>query len=184
MIMRLSVAVGVSLLATAMLGGCATAPRSPAGKVSMHAHVDETIDRFKNRDAGIKEFFDQAFGYAVFPTVAKGAVGFGGAYGKGEVFEGGRMVGFCDLSQASVGLALGGQSYSEVIFFQTQAALNRFLKGNFAFAAQASAVALTSGASADASYEGGVAVFTMAKGGLMYEASIGGQKFSYEPASR
>jgi lipid-binding SYLF domain-containing protein len=117
----------------------------------------------------------------VFPGVGKGGVGVGGAYGRGELFEGGKLAGYCTLTQASIGLQLGGQKYTELIFFETKAALDRFKSGNFAFAAQASAVALKSGASANAKYAGGVAVFTMGEAGLMYEASIGGQKFSFEP---
>lgn len=141
--------------------------------------VAETIAAFKNKDPGIKVFFDKAYGYAVFPTVGKGGVGIGGAYGKGEVYERGRQVGTTSLSQLTIGFQLGGQAYSEIIFFKDKATLDNFKSGNFAFSAQASAVAVTAGASADADYSNGVAVFTLAKGGLMYEASVGGQKFSY-----
>ncbi len=129
----------------------------------------------------MQELFDDAAGYAVFPSVGKGAIGIGGAYGRGELFEYGYVTGFCDISQATIGFQLGGQAYSELIFFETANALTRFRRGNFAFAAQVSAVAATAGVSADADYEHGVIVFTMAKGGLMYEASVGGQKFSFEP---
>jgi lipid-binding SYLF domain-containing protein len=118
----------------------------------------------------------------VFPTVGKGAVGVGGAYGKGVVYQQGEVVGYCDLSQGTVGLQLGGQAYREIIFFEYKEALDWFKTGNFAFSAQASAVAVNEGASADAKYDRGVAVFTMTKGGLMFEASIGGQKFGYQPA--
>jgi lipid-binding SYLF domain-containing protein len=111
----------------------------------------------------------------------KGAIGVGGAYGRGEVWEGGKLVGYSTLTQASIGLALGGQSYTELIFFENKAALDRFKSGGFAFAAQASAVALKSGVSANAKYSDGVAVFTMGQTGLMYEASVGGQKFSFQP---
>ncbi len=128
----------------------------------------------------MQELFDDAAGYAVFPSVGKGAIGVGGAYGRGELFEYGQVTGFCDISQATIGFQLGGQAYSELIFFETANALTRFRRGNFAFAAQVSAVAATAGVSADADYESGVIVFTMTKGGLMYEASVGGQKFSFE----
>jgi lipid-binding SYLF domain-containing protein len=106
-------------------------------------------------------------------------IGIDGAYGKGGQYEGGKWVGYCDLTQVSIGFALGGQGYIELIFFETKAAVDHFKSGNFAFAAQASAVALESGVSANAKYDNGVAVFTMSEAGLMYEASIGGQKFSY-----
>ena len=106
-------------------------------------------------------------------------MGVGGATGRGVVYEKGEVIGYSRMSQASIGFQLGGQSYAEVIFFQTKEALERFTGGNFEFGAQASAVALTAGVSADVNYRNGVAVFTQANGGLMYEASIGGQKFDY-----
>jgi len=140
-----------------------------------------TIATFRSSDPDLARFFDGAAGYAVFPTVGKGAVGIGGAHGKGVLFERGKPVGKATLNQLTVGLALGGQVYSEIIFFETPKALADFREGNFALSAQASAVALTKGVSATARYERGVAVFTAAKGGLMYEASVGGQKFHFEP---
>lgn len=168
-------------VAVFMVAGCATAPRSAEGKAELNVKVRNAIDSAVKSDPGLKKFFDEAAGYAVFPTVGKGAVGVGGAFGRGELYEAGQLQGYCTLTQASIGLALGGQAYTELIFFETQHALDRFKTGNFAFAAQASAVALKSGASANAKYTDGVAVFTMAEAGLMYEASIGGQKFSYRP---
>ena len=147
----------------------------------MTSKVQAAVDNAKKQDPGLIKFFNEAAGYAVFPSVGKGAVGVGGAYGHGELYQGGKLAGYCTLTQASIGLALGGQKYTELIFFETPAALERFKSGNFAFAAQASAVALKSGASANAKYADGVAVFTMGETGLMYEASIGGQKFNYQP---
>jgi len=142
--------------------------------------VVESINQFKQRDPGLQRFFDQAYGYAVFPTVGKGAIGVGGAYGKGQVFERKKLIGTSKLVQLTIGFQWGGQAYSELVFFQNKAALDRFKSGNLEFSAQASAVAITLGASATADYENGVAVFTMTKGGLMYEASVGGQSFSFE----
>jgi lipid-binding SYLF domain-containing protein len=141
----------------------------------------EAIAEFKKADPKMNAFFSKAYGYAVFPTVGKGGMGIGGAYGTGTVFKGGNAVGSTSLTQLTIGFQLGGQAYREIIFFENKKSFDRFTGGNFEFGAQASAVAVTAGASADANYEGGVAVFTMAKGGLMYEASVGGQKFSYEP---
>jgi lipid-binding SYLF domain-containing protein len=164
-----------------LIAGCATAPKSVEDKAELTMKVEIAKERAVKSDPGLKKFFDEAVGYAVFPTVGKGAVGLGGAYGRGELYEAGQLAGYCTLTQASIGLALGGQAYTELIFLETHAALDRFKTGNFTFAAQASAVALKSGASANAKYTDGVAVFTMAGTGLMYEASIGGQKFSYEP---
>jgi lipid-binding SYLF domain-containing protein len=168
-------------VAVFLVTGCATAPRTAEGRAELNTKVQNAVDSAVKSDPGLKKFFDEAAGYAVFPTVGKGAVGVGGAYGRGELYEAGQLEGYCTLTQASIGLQLGGQAYTELIFFETPTALDRFKTGNFAFAAQASAVALRSGASANAKYANGVAVFTMGEAGLMYEASIGGQKFSYEP---
>jgi lipid-binding SYLF domain-containing protein len=141
----------------------------------------ETIAAFKKKDPKLQAFFDKAYGYAVFPTVGKGAIGIGGAHGKGVVFRGGKAIGSSSLTQVTIGFQLGGQAYSEIIFFKDKRTLDNFKAGNFELGAQASAVAATAGAAANADYEKGVAIFTMAKGGLMYEASVGGQKFSYHP---
>jgi lipid-binding SYLF domain-containing protein len=176
-LLSLSLSVGALLL-----GGCATTPKTAGERMDLSDKVQAAIARAKQEDPGLKKFFDEAAGYAVFPTVGKAAVGVGGAYGRGELYEGSRLAGYCTLTQASIGLALGGQAYTELIFFETKAALDKFKSGNFAFAAQASAVALKSGAAANAKYADGVAVFSMSEAGLMFEASIGGQKFKYEPA--
>ncbi len=140
-----------------------------------------TIDEFKKEDPEIGKFFDSSYGYAVFPSIGKGAIGVGGAGGKGVVFKQGDPTGGCNMTQVSIGFQLGGQAYSELIFFEDEKTYDNFINNKFQFAAQASAVALKSGASADAKYMEGVLVFTMAKGGLMYEASIGGQKFKFVP---
>jgi lipid-binding SYLF domain-containing protein len=145
-------------------------------------------------------FFKSAYGYAVFPSIGKAGVGVGGAYGKGRVYEMGRHAGDTSVTQLSIGLQLGGQAYSEIIFFEDQRSFREFTSGNFEFGAGASAVAITAAASAKATtggssasasggkhdakttgkYHKGMAVFTVAKGGLMYEASVSGQKFSYK----
>jgi len=159
-------------------------PRKAApdsGKTSHSAKTQTTINKFLQKDPTLKTFFDQAYGYAVFPGVGKGGIGIGGAYGKGEVYRQGAYLGRAKLTQLTIGFQLGGQKYAEVIFFKNKSALDNFTGGNFEFSAQASAVAVTAGASADADYENDVAVFTMTIGGLMYEATIGGQKFSFKP---
>ncbi|MGE5295954.1 MAG: YSC84-related protein [Solirubrobacterales bacterium] len=173
------VAIGVCCLV-----GCSTAPKSVGQREELSAKVQAALDGAKQTDPGLQRFFNTAAGYAVFPDVGKGAVGVGGAYGRGQLFQKGQLVGYCSLTQASVGLALGGQAYTEIIFFEDQNALDRFKSNNYAFAAQASAVALKSGASANAQYADGVAVFTMGEAGLMVEASVGGQKFSFEPLAQ
>ena len=160
----------------------------------------ETIERFRSSGAG--DMIDVAYGYAVFPTVGKGGIGLGGAYGEGQVFAAGESVGTAALRQVTVGFQLGGQAFSQMILFQDKRAFDDFTSGNFEFGAQATAVALTSAAGAEAStqcsgtnvsggkndasisstgFTKGMAIFTIAKGGLMFEASIGGQKFKYTP---
>ena len=164
------------------------------------ATVKETIEIFKN--AGVSPtFFGQSYGYAVFPTVGEGALVVGGGFSKGRVYVHGHYAGETKLVQISVGFQAGGKAYSEIIFFEDKRALDEFESGHFAFGADASAVAITVGAEAGAGtsgvsseasgdssnaetsggYHNGMAVFTVAKGGLMYAATISGQKFSYTP---
>ncbi len=139
------------------------------------------IERFKQTDPGMEKFFDGARGYAVFPSVGKAAWIVGGAHGKGVVYEEGEVVGYTTLTQASVGAQWGGQAFSQIIFFVDETAVNHFKRGNFQLGAQAAAVAVTVGASADADYHKGVAVFTVPRGGLMLDVSVGGQKFTFPP---
>jgi lipid-binding SYLF domain-containing protein len=180
--MKLGAFVCVGILAAALFAtACQTAPKSDSDKEMLEARVMDTVKLFKETDPSMEKFFDSAKGYAVFPSVGKGAVGVGGAYGRGMLIVDGDAIGYCDLSQGSIGFQLGGQTYREIVFFENDSTLTNFKAGQVAFAAQASAVAASAGASADANYEKGVAVFTMTKTGLMFEASIGGQKFDYEP---
>lgn len=136
------------------------------------------IAEMKKTNDKISKYFSSAYGYAVFPSIGKGGLGVGGATGNGTIYRGGAVVGDCKMSQLTVGFQAGGQSYSELIFFQDADAFNRFTGDKFEFAAQASAVAITEGGSIDVDYRDGILIFTHAKGGLMYEASVGGQKFS------
>ena len=143
---------------------------------------DKTMKALNNfkKISSLKPYFKKARGYAVFPNIGKGGFGIGGARGKGEVFEKGNVIGSTVLTQVSIGFQLGGQAFSQIIFFKDKKSLDRFTEGNFEFGASASAALITEGANASADYSDGVAVLTFSKGGLMYEASIGGQKFSYE----
>lgn len=164
---------------------------------------DETIQVF--RKAGQSgQFFSNCYGFAVFPTIGKGAIGIGGAHGKGRVYERNIYVGDAAMTQVSLGFQLGGQAFSQIVFFQDKRAFDEFTSGDFEFGAQASAVAITAGVSAAATstgtsagasggkydavtagaYRKGMATFTVAKGGLMYEAAIGGQRFRYFPKFR
>ena len=191
--MRLTLQAGLLGLLLALPPGLAWADEEEEAKYA------DAIQVFQNAgESG--SFFDNSYGYALFPTIGKAGFVVGGAYGKGRVYVGGNHVGDSTMTQLSVGFQLGGQAYSEIIFFQDQRALDEF-RNNFEFGAQATAVAVTAGVSAGASTTGasagasggkndavtvgsyykGMAVFIVAKGGLMYEASVSGQKFTYEP---
>ena len=134
---------------------------------------------FIRADGQMSSLFSNAYGYAVFPNVGKGAIGIGGAAGNGAVYEGGKLIGMAKLTQVSIGFQWGGQAYREVILFENKEAMDRFKADKVELSAQASAVAATAGASANAKYHEGVMIFTQTKGGLMYEASVGGQKFNF-----
>lgn len=153
----------------------------PNTSSEMELDVKKAILEIKEKAPSIQGFFDSSVGYAVFPSVGKGGFVIGGAFGRGLVIVNERVDGYTSLSQATIGAQVGGQKYSQFIFFKDQTALDNFKRGNFEFGAQASAVAITASASVDTSYDAGVAVFTNASGGLMAEATIGGQRFSYAP---
>jgi len=156
----------------------------------------ETLGKFRQL-GNVPELLAESYGYAVLPTIGKGGIGIGGAGGTGCVFAGGKHTGKVSMGQITIGWQLGGQAYSQIILFKNADVYNDFIKGQFEFGADATAVALTYGVAAGASTKGasasagdtkatgswkrGMAVFTIAKGGLMYEASIGGQKFNFTP---
>lgn len=142
---------------------------------------NEAKEDFIDTDGLMKNLFANAYAYVIFPNVGKGGIGIGGAVGNGIVYDGGTIIGKAKLTQLSIGFQFGGQAYREVIFFETKADLDRFKENTIEFSAQASAVAVTAGASANVKYKEGVMIFTQQKGGLMYEASVGGQKFNYSP---
>lgn len=171
----------VGVLSLMILSACATAPATVEGKQDIENDASNALAKAQRQDPSLITIFNASTGYAVFPSVGKGAVGVGGAYGKGVLYERGKAVGYCDLSQATIGAQLGGQSYTEIICFEDNRAVETFKQGNFRFDAQATAVALKSGAGANAKFANGVAVFTMDEAGLMFEAAVGGQKFSYQP---
>ncbi len=148
------------------------------------ADVKKAIQAFEAKDPSIKERFKSAHGYAVFPDLDKGGIVLAAGGGDGHVFERGKMIGSAKVTQITVGATVGAQKYSEVIFFKDKAALDRFRANKLEFDANASAVASKKGASAAADYREGVAVFTMAKEGMMVEAAVGGQKFTFTPAGK
>ena len=171
-----------------------------AGWAADDADYAQAIKNFRDQPA-TAPFFAESVAYAIFPTIGKGGIGLGGAYGKGRVYKDGTHVGNVSMGQVTIGFQLGGQAYSEIIFFKNDDIFNDFSDGDFEFGADASAVVLTAGAQASASTKGatasagtsdvntdksaanwfrGMAVFTIAKGGLMYQAAIGGQGFDYD----
>jgi lipid-binding SYLF domain-containing protein len=173
------------------------------GQAAADDKYEETIELFK--DAGESaSFFGNSYGYAVFPTIGKAGIGIGGARGDGRVYAQGKHIGDSTMTQLSIGFQLGGQAFSQIIFFQDERALDEFTSGNFEFGAQAGAVVVTASASATAGSTGagatasggkkdattagqyyrGMVTFIIAKGGLMYEASVSGQNFSYTPVTK
>ncbi|HEY6004532.1 MAG TPA: YSC84-related protein [Anaeromyxobacter sp.] len=183
-------ALAVGVAAASSLAGEPTATgsgKSAPQAAASHGLVKDaeaTFAAFERADPSLARFFNSAVGYAIFPSVGKGAAGIGGAYGRGVLFEHGKPTGRSTLTQVTIGAQLGGQAYSEIVFFENEDALASFKKGQYAMAAQVSAVAVSAGASANARYARGVAVFTLAKAGLMAEASVGGQKFGFRPFTK
>ena len=177
--MRITLGLLFALLFFGLAPGDALAQsRKKVEKIRQDAR--EAKAEFLESDWRMEKHFSNAYGYVIFPNVGKGAIGIGGAAGNGVAYERGKEIGMAKLTQLSIGFQWGGQAYREVIFFENKAAMDRFKENKVELAAQVSAVAVTEGASADASYVDGVLVFTMQKGGLMYEASVGGQKFRFD----
>lgn len=170
-------AILVAVLAAFVVAGCASKPSNTV----MIADARAAIVRFVDRDPGLQDWVNHAHGYAVFPSVNKGGLGIGGSYGRGVVFERGEPIGTTSIVQATFGAQIGAQNFSQIIFFQDDAALRTFQRGNYEMSAQATAIAASAGVAATTSYEKGVAVFLLGRGGLMAEASVGGQKFEYQP---
>lgn len=177
--MKTSLLAGLAVALT-LLAPAAISAWDPDEMAELHEKSQEALAAFLEADPGAKRFVDKAAGYVVFPTVGKAAVGIGGARGKGLLYENGEATAIVTLTQLSFGFQGGGQAYSEYIFFEDADTVANFKKGNFELNAQASAVAVKTGASADASFDDGMAIFTHVKGGLMYEAAVGGQKFKVE----
>lgn len=167
------------LIALFLFAGTAVKAQSSTKEKRLVRDAEEAKEDFINTDGLMKGLFESAYGWAIFPNVGKGGIGVGGAVGNGVVYEQGTLIGKAKLTQLSIGFQFGGQAYREVIFFESKADLDRFREDKIEFSAQASAVAVTEGASANVKYKEGVMIFTQEKGGLMYEASIGGQKFNF-----
>jgi lipid-binding SYLF domain-containing protein len=178
--MRVIRPIRLTGLAAIVVLGMARPEASFAQTPSDDPGTGPVLAKLKEKDPGMEKVLADAAGYAVFPSVGKAAVGVGGAHGKGVVYEHGNKIGRSTLTQLTVGFQLGGQEYSEIVIFKDQAALDNFKKGKLKVSGQASAVAAKERVSGDLAYRDGVAIVTMARGGLMYEASVGGQKFSFE----
>ena len=174
----------LQLLTTTILLAGLTLTAQAVDHKELQADVDAAIKTFKKADSSLNATFAKASGYVVFPNVGKGGFIVGGAHGNGHVFARGKLIGYASLTQVTVGAQIGGQEFSEVIFFETKEALAKFKESGYALSAQLSAVAAAEGASKDAKYVDGVLVFTQAKKGLMVEASVGGQKFKFEPVGK
>lgn len=168
------------------LSGCTSSYKDSGGDPvaegqRLQARAKSTVRQFRVADPTLVTYFDNAHAYAVFPVISKGAVGVGAANGEGVVFRGGEAIAYTEMTQVTAGLQLGEQTYSQVIFFEDARALRSFRSGDLEFSANASAVAAEKGSAAAADYEEGVAVFSITRAGLMFEALLGGQGFSYEP---
>jgi lipid-binding SYLF domain-containing protein len=172
-----------SLIAVVVLAGVIAASADEES-TDLHKQVGDGILLIKKTDSKIQKLFDSAYAYVVFPSIGKGAIGIGGAAGSGEVYEKGKLVGTARMTQFTIGAQLGGQSFAEVIFFEDKASLDNFEGSEWAMSAAVSAIIAAEGASADAKYKQGVIVFTVPKNGLMFEASVGGQKFRFTPLDK
>jgi lipid-binding SYLF domain-containing protein len=172
-------ALAVTVLA-GLLGSCATAPASREDKAALVAEARSRWQQMRTADPTLDALVQRGYGYALFPNVGKGGLGVGGAYGRGVVYEQGRHIGYSELKQGTVGVQAGGQSFSELLVFENKAALDRFKEGRLGFAAGASAVVLKSGVATNVNFVDGVAVVVQPLGGVMVEAAIGGQQFTYQ----
>lgn len=173
----MKVYIGICLF---MMFAISTMAQSKEKQKEIIEDSKEAKAAFLKKDEGMAKFFNKSYGYVMFPNVGKGGLGVGGAAGNGTAYKQGSLVGMAKLTQVSIGFQAGGQAFREVIFFETQKEFDRFTENKIEFTAQVSAVAAAAGASANAKYVEGVAIFTMAKGGLMYEASVAGQKFKFK----
>lgn len=177
----MSVATLAAACGALTLAGCNPRPANQQEQQTLTGDSHASLDAFVNADPSLRNSLDRAAGYAIFPDVGKAGFIAGGAYGRGEVYQHGHLIGYADMSQGSVGLQIGAETYDELIVFQSDDALNAFKGGNFTFSGNVSAVAIKPGAAAGTTFQNGVAVFTKTKGGAMAEASIGGQKFDFRP---
>ena len=177
LIRKLAVPIAFVLVAL----GCGGAPETRAEEQAAISQARATVQTMTAEDPTLQGVLDRSYGYVVFPQIGAGGFIVGGARGQGVVFERGRPVGFATITEGSIGLQAGGQSFSEIIVFEDPSAFQRLRSGNFDLTAEAQAIALTSGVAANANFEGGTAVFVLPEGGLMAGVSVGGQQIDFEP---
>ena len=178
--MRFTTDLALVTVVAGLLGSCATAPASREDKAALVGAATTRWQQMRQEDPALGALVQRSYGYALFPDVGKAGLGVGGAYGRGVVYERGQHIGYSDLTQGTVGVQVGGQSFSELLVFESKAALDRFKAGQFGFAAGASAVVLKSGVATTPNFVDGVAVVVQPIGGVMVEAAIGGQQFTYQ----
>lgn len=186
--MRIAKIKLLPLLAMAgLLTGCSYGPTTPVtqvGRQYLSQRCSDALAQFKETRPGMSRWIRSAYAYTILPSVGAGAIGIGGASGRGEVFRQGHLLGYCKMTQVNIGAQIGGQSFAELILFRDQYALTRFETGQTTFDARATAVAAASGAGTAANYQYGVIVFTLPLDGLMVQAAIGGQHFTFAPAGQ
>ena len=178
--LRCTTALALVVTIAGLLASCATAPATREDKAALVAEATSRWQQMRAADPSLGALAQRGYGYALFPDVGKAGLGVGGAYGRGVVYERGQHIGYADLTQGTIGAQVGGQSFSELLVFEHKAALDRFKAGEFGFAAGASAVVLKSGVATNPNFVDGVAVVVQPIGGVMVEAAIGGQQFTYQ----
>jgi len=172
------------MLASLLTACSSGVPNTAEDAALRHTQVNQAIVDLKEKDASLEKYFNHAYAYAIFPNVIAGGLGVGGFSGNGEVYQGGKFVGYSNVSGGNIGYQIGGQSFVQAVFFQNEAAFSNFKTGTLEFDAKATAVAAKSGAGAQADYANGIVAFALPRKGLMVQAAIGGQKFSFQPADK
>ncbi|MEM1165265.1 MAG: hypothetical protein AAGI30_03145 [Planctomycetota bacterium] len=165
-------------------GGAGTAHQLELERTALRQEADRVLAIFRRESPVVDVFLERAHGYAIFPRVTRGAAGVGAAHGRGVVYETGALAGYAELYQATLGVQLGGQSFHQLIFFEHADVMRDFKRGDYQLSANASAVAVDQGEVVGNDFRQGVAVFTIAESGLMFEASVGGQRFEFTPVFR
>jgi lipid-binding SYLF domain-containing protein len=171
----------VAMVGAALMVGCKTEPKTEGDAAKLSSNADATLAAYKAKDPSVQALLDKSVGYAVFPDIGKGGWIVGGSYGRGQVYEGGRLIGYADISEVSAGFQWGAQNFSELLIFTKQPDFDKFKGGDFAVGANVSAVALTAGAAGTTDASKGAIALVDTKGGMMAEAALGGQRMRFKP---